>query len=461
MINENSNQQLATESIPKLIFKLSIPAITAQVINALYNIVDRMYISRIPVDGTNALTGLGVTFPIIMIVSAFASLVGMGGAPIASISMGKKDNGRAERILGNCFTMLIALSALLTGLLLLIKEPLLWTFGASQDTFPFANDYLTVYLIGTIAVQMALGLNPFITAQGFATMSMMTVLVGAVSNIILDPIFIFAFGMGVKGAALATILSQALSAAWVLWFLLGKRTMLKIHRKNLHLIGENTGRILALGLSPFIMQSTESLIQICFNVSLRAYGNDLYVGAMVILTSVMQLTLMPLTGFTQGAQPIIGYNYGAKNYDRVKATIRIETICCCCFAAALWILCIFFPRIPCVIFSNNEELIALASQSMKIFFLGILLFGLQIAFQNSFIALGQAKISIMLALLRKIILLIPLTLILPRIANLGTTGVFLAEPISDVLAAVTTTVVFAVVSKKMFRTDTTQRTADQ
>ncbi len=449
-LNTRSDNRLGTENIGRLLVKLSLPAITAQVINALYNIVDRMYIGRIPGVGKIALTGLGITFPIIMIVSAFASLIGMGGAPLASINLGKKDRRKAEQILGNCATLLTVIALTLTVVLLLCKGQLLYIFGASDATFPYANAYLTIYLLGTIAVQYSLGLNAFITAQGFATTGMITVLVGAVSNIILDPIFIFGFHMGVQGAALATIISQFISAVWVLLFLTGKKTVIRIRKPDIKLFAPFTLRVLALGLSPFIMQSTESLIQICFNVSLKNYGSDLYVGAMVILNSVMQMGLMPLTGMTQGAQPIIGYNYGAKNYARVKKTIRIEVVCCCVYAFAIWTMCMFFPRLPCLVFSDDAELIALAASSMKIFFFGTIVFGLQIAFQNSFVALGQAKVSIMLALLRKIFLLIPLMLILPRVAGLGTTGVFLSEPIADIVAATTTTTVFLVYSKKIF-----------
>ncbi|MDD6174979.1 MAG: MATE family efflux transporter [Firmicutes bacterium] len=441
------NERLAKESIPRLLLHLSLPAVTAQVINALYNIVDRMYIGRIAAVGTDALTGVGITFPIIMIISAFASLIGMGGAPFTSIKMGEKDHDGAERILGNCTALLTVISVILTVVLLLVKQPLLYLFGASDATFLYANDYLSIYLTGTLAVQLSLGLNSFITAQGFASTAMATVLIGAICNIVLDPVFIFLFGMGVKGAALATVISQTVSAAWVLCFLNGKKALLRIRRKFLALIAPDTGRVLALGLSPFIMQSTESLIQICFNVTLKQFGTDLDIGAMVILTSVMQMVLMPLTGVTQGAQPIIGYNYGAKNYTRVKSTIKYVVAICCSYAVLIWTLCIFFPRIPCSIFSGDEHLVPLAAGYMKTFCFGILLFGLQIAFQNSFVALGNAKYSIFLALLRKIVLLIPLTLILPR-AGLGVYGVFLAEPIADICAALTTTTIFLLSARK-------------
>lgn len=440
------NERLATESVPRLLLRLSLPAVTAQVINALYNIVDRMYIGRIAEIGTNALTGVGITFPVIMIISAFASLIGMGGAPFTSIKMGQRDNEGAERILGNCTMMLVTISVILTAVLFFVKQPVLYLFGASDVTFPYANDYLSIYLVGTLAVQISLGLNSFITAQGYASTAMATVLIGAVCNIVLDPIFIFLLGMGVKGAALATIISQTVSAVWVICFLTGKKAVLKIRRKFLSFVCNDTGRVLALGLSPFIMQSTESLIQICFNVTLKQFGTDLDIGAMVILTSVMQMVLMPLSGVTQGAQPIIGYNYGAKNYARVKSTIKYMVGICCAYAVVIWTLCIFFPRIPCSIFSGDEHLVPLAAGYMKTFCFGILLFGLQIAFQNSFVALGNAKYSIFLALLRKIVLLIPLTLILPRI-GLGVYGVFLSEPIADICAALTTTTIFLLSAK--------------
>ena len=443
----DQNERLARESIPRLLLRLSLPAVTAQVINVLYNIVDRMYIGRIAVIGTDALTGVGITFPIIMIISAFASLIGIGGAPFTSIKLGQKDSEGAERILGNCTTLLVTVSVILTVALLFVKQPLLYLFGASDVTFPFANEYLSTYLIGTLAVQLSLGLNAFITAQGFASTAMATVLIGAICNIVLDPIFIFLLGMNVQGAALATIISQTVSAVWVIVFLNGKKTTLRIRRRFLSFVCPDTGRVLALGLSPFIMQSTESLIQICFNVTLKQFGTDLDIGAMVILTSVMQMVLMPLTGVAQGAQPIIGYNYGAKNYTRVKSTVKCMVAICCSYAVVMWAVCIFFPELPCSIFSGDERLVPLAAGYMKTFCFGIFLFGLQIAFQNSFVALGNAKYSIFLALLRKIVLLIPLTLILPRV-GFGIYGVFLSEPIADICAALTTTTIFLISAKR-------------
>ena len=434
--------RFAHESIPKLILSLSAPAIAAQLINALYNMVDRMYISRMPGDGTIALTGVGVTFPIIIIVSAFAALIGFGGAPLASIKMGEGNKDKAEEMMGNCFFMLCLAAVVLTGVLLVVKDPLLILFGASPDTLPYASSYLGIYLIGTISVQIALGMNQFISAQGFANTSMATVCIGAALNIILDPIFIFVFGMGVRGAALATILSQTVSAIWVIRFITSKRSNLRLKTKYLRINPQIAGSAIALGMSPFIMQSTESLIQIAFNKSLAAYGGDLYVGAMVIMSSIMQFFMMPVQGFAQGTQPIISYNYGSGDHERVKSAIKFMTIFCVGFSVVLWTVCIFFPQWPIAIFTGEPELAALTASCMRIFFLGMLIFGFQLAFQQVFIALGQAKVSIFIAVLRKLILLIPLVLLLPQFIEPKTLGVIIAEPVSDILAACTCIVLF-------------------
>lgn len=450
------DERFANENIPRLILSLSAPAIAAQIINALYNVVDRMYIGRIPVTGTMALTGVGLTFPIIMIISAFAALVGFGGAPLASIRMGAGKRAEAHRLLGNCFSMLVLLALVLTTLLLLFKTPLLRLFGASDDTLPYADSYLSVYLIGTISVQLALGLNQFISAQGFAKTAMATVCVGAALNIILDPILIFACDMGVRGAALATVISQTVSAAWVLWFVCSTRSTLRLRVQYLRIGPRVMASVLALGLSPFIMQSTESLVQIAFNTSMQSYGGDLYVSAIVIMSSVMQFFTMPVMGFAQGAQPIIGFNYGAGNYDRVKSAAKYCAVFCLAFSLLLWGVAVFFPKLPVRVFTDDPAVVELAAQIMPVFFLGMAIFGVQLALQQVFIALGQAKVSIFIALLRKLILLIPLVIILPHFITPATDGVVLAEPIADITAATTCCLLFAYKYRTLLRTSNKQ-----
>ncbi len=440
--------ELATGSIGKLLLKLSIPAILAQLINALYNIVDRMYIGHIEGIGAVALTGVGLTFPIIMLISAFAALVGMGGAPLSSIKMGEGNNEKAEKILGNCTAMLLLLAVVLTVFFMVFKDPLLMLFGASENTLPYASAYLTIYLIGTIFVQISLGLNAFINSQGFAKMGMITVLIGAVLNIILDPIFIFVFDMGVRGAALATIISQAVSACWVLRFLCGKKSILRIKLQNFRFRKDFILPALALGLSPFVMQSTESLINIVLNSSLQKYGGDIAVGSMTIITSIMQIFLMPLTGLTQGAQPIVGFNFGAQQFDRVKKTFRLLLGACLAFSITLWASIMLFPGLFAAIFSNDAALIEHTIPCMRIYMAAMCLMGAQIACQQTFLAVGQAKISLFLAMLRKVVLLIPLVYILA--VPFGVTGIFLAEPVADILAVTTTVIVFIVYSKRLF-----------
>lgn len=440
--------ELATGSIGKLLLKLSIPAILAQLINALYNIVDRMYIGHIEGIGAVALTGVGLTFPIIMLISAFAALVGMGGAPLSSIKMGEGNNEKAEKILGNCTAMLLLLAVVLTVFFMVFKDPLLMLFGASENTLPYASAYLTIYLIGTVFVQISLGLNAFINSQGFAKMGMITVLIGAVLNIILDPIFIFVFDMGVRGAALATIISQAVSACWVLRFLCGKKSILRIKLQNFRFRKDFILPALALGLSPFVMQSTESLINIVLNSSLQKYGGDIAVGSMTIITSIMQIFLMPLTGLTQGAQPIVGFNFGAQQFDRVKKTFRLLLGACLAFSITLWASIMLFPGLFAAIFSNDAALIEHTIPCMRIYMAAMCLMGAQIACQQTFLAVGQAKISLFLAMLRKVVLLIPLVYILA--VPFGVTGIFLAEPVADILAVTTTVIVFIVYSKRLF-----------
>lgn len=452
MKQQTMDERFATESIPRLIMSLSIPAIAAQIVNALYNVVDRMYIARIPGSGSMALTGVGLVFPIIMIISAFAALVGYGGAPLASIRMGEGNHDLAEKIMGNCFTLLLFLSIVLTALLFFFKTPLLILFGASEQTLPYALDYLGVYLWGTIGVQMALGMNQFLSAEGRAKTAMGTVCLGAALNILLDPLFIFVFQMGVKGAAWATVISQMISAGWVLWFLFrSKNSTLRLRRKNYPVDWKLAGSILALGLSPFIMQSTESLVQVTFNTSLLRYGGDLYVGAMVIMTSILQFFMMPVKGFAQGAQPIVSYNYGAGNYKRVKSAIAYTSIFCFVSGFLFWCVCVFFPRLPIRLFvdGGDSATMSLTASLMPIFMSGLVIFGFQMAFQQCFVALGQAKASIFIATLRKIILLIPLILLLPHFIKPETTAIILAEPISDSISAITCITLFLIRAKHL------------
>ncbi|WP_270942741.1 MATE family efflux transporter [Romboutsia lituseburensis] len=443
----NSSTDLGKESVGKLLFKLAAPAIIAQLVNVLYNIVDRIFIGRMQ-GGDMAMAGVGVAFPIILIISAFSALVGMGGAPLAAIKMGEQDNEGAEKIMSNSFSVLIILAILLTVGFLVFKEPILWAFGASDATIGYALDYLGVYLIGTIFVQIALGMNPYINTQGFAKVGMMTVTIGAIINIVLDPILIFGLDMGVKGAALATITAQAVSAIWVLRFLFGRKSVLKIRKKYLKLESKIVLPILALGIAPFIMQATESLVLVSLNSQLQKYGGDLAVGAMTIMSSIMQIILLPNMGLTQGAQPIISYNYGAKQIDRVKQTFKLCLGLCSLYTIAMWAALMLVPQLFVSIFNNDPALMEITTWSIKIYFAGIFIFGIQIACQQTFLALGQAKISLVLALLRKIILLVPLIFILPMFIENQLFGVFLAEPVADILAALTTIMCFVVFYKK-------------
>lgn len=444
---ELKNTDLGKDNIGNLLFKLATPAIIAQIVNVLYNIVDRIFIGRIE-NGDIAMAGVGIAFPIIMIISAFAALIGMGGAPLAAIKMGEKDNDSAEKILSNSFSMLIIISLILTVTFLIFNEPILWAFGASNATIGFAKDYLIIYLIGTLFVQISLGMNPFINTQGFAKIGMITVLIGAAVNILLDPIFIFVFDMGVKGAAIATVTAQFVSALWVIFFLFGKKSILKIRKKymvpNLKIIFP----IITLGVAPFIMQSTESLVLITLNNKLQVYGGDLAVGAMTIMSSISQIVTLPLTGLTQGAQPIISYNFGAKNIDRVKDTFKLLLKSSIIYAVVVWISLMVFPEVFVSIFNDKPELLAITSWSIKIFFGGIFAIGAQIACQQTFLALGQAKTSLFLALLRKIVLLIPLTFIIPIFMENKLQGVLLAEPVADIIAAITTVTCFTIFYKK-------------
>lgn len=445
-----NNNVLGTAPIGRLIIKMSLPTIAAQIVNLLYNIVDRMFVGRIPGVGSLALAGLGVTFPIIMLISAFAMLAQMG-APLASIEMGRNDYKRAEKYLGNSVTMMIFFSVVLAVFFYITKDKILLAFGASENTLPYASEYISVYLIGTLFVQATLALNPYITNQGFSKTSMATICIGAVMNIILDPIFIFVFEMGVKGAALATIISQLVSCVWVLKFLTGRKTLIKIRLSNLMPNKKIILTTLALGVSPFIMNATECIIQLTFNTGMIKYGNDMYVAIMSILFSVMQFVWLPLSGLAQGVQPIIGFNYGAGNNERVKKAFRSLFTICMVFSVVVIAVIELVPGGFLGLFSNDAELINTGKNALRLFMVGMAVMGAQSACQQTFLALGQAKISMFLAILRKIILLLPLAIILPPIGGLGVWGLFLAEPISDVLAAATTTTLFMIRSKKILK----------
>ncbi len=441
-------QDLGSDSIGRLMFTLAVPAITAQLVNMLYNIVDRIYIGHIPEIGSNALTGVGICFPIIILIMAFSSLVAMGGAPQAAIAMGQQNNEKAERILGNCFTSLLIVAAALTAVFLVFGKPILWAFGASENTIGYANDYLQIYIIGTVFVQIALGMNMFITTQGFAKTSMLTVVIGAALNIILDPVFIFMFNMGVRGAALATIISQGVSAAWVIRFLTGKRTTLHIKKHCMRINPQIMLPVLALGVSPFIMQSTESLLSVVLNTSLLKYGGDIAVGAYTVLGSVIQIVNLPMQGLFQGAQPITSYNYGAQKFDRVKRSVRLLTITAVTYGTVFWLALMLVPQVFVGMFTSDAALTEMTVWSMRIFLAGVFAFGFQGSFQNSFLALGQAKVSLLMALLRKIVLLIPLIFIMPVFFENKLFGVFIAEPIADIIAAIVTTIAFLTWARK-------------
>ena len=439
------NVDLGTGPVGRLLFSLALPTITSQIVNMLYNLVDRVYIGHMqPVEtvGKLALTGVGVCLPIIMVISAFAALMAMGGAPRASIEEGRGNLAESERIMGNSMTMLVAAAVVLTAVFLLFAEPMLRVFGASDNTIGYALDYMRIYALGTIFVQVTLGMNAYITAQGFTVVGMKTVLIGAGLNTVLDPVFIFAFDMGVRGAALATILSQAVSAVWVLKFLTGPKTKWRLRAVNLRPRAKVVLPSLALGMSPFIMQATESLITVCFNSSLLKYGGDIAVGAMTVLSSIMQFAMMPLQGLTQGAQPIVSYNYGARNPQRVRRAFKVLLIACVTYSLTLWALVQLLPQIFALMFTSNQELVDYAAWALRIYMAATGIFGVQIACQQTFVALGNAKTSLFLAALRKIILLIPLIYILPHFFADKSFAVFLAEPVADVLAVCTTATMF-------------------
>lgn len=452
LVNKNQAADLGKDPLGKLLLKLALPAILAQVVNMLYNIVDRIYIGHIPDTGAIALTGIGLCLPVILIIMAFSALVGIGGAPRAAIYMGKQDMEGARKTLGACVVMLTGLAVLLTLLFLFTGKELLFLFGASENTISYAWGYLRIYVCGTIFVMLAIGLNSFITTQGFAMEGMATILIGAVLNIILDPVFIFGFHMGVSGAALATILSQAVSAVWVVRFLRGRKTKLRIEKQYMKLKKEYVLPVLALGVSPFVMQSTESLINISFNTSLYRYGGDLAVSSITILGSVMQMIFLPLSGLTQGAQPIISYNYGAGNDERVKKTYRLLLCCCGIFATSAWILVMAVPGVFVKIFnSSSQELYEMASWGMRFYIAGAFAMGAQMACQQTFLALGQAKVSLFFACFRKLILMIPLIFILPMFLENKLMAVFLAEAVSDFVAGVATTITFLILFPRILQ----------
>ena len=448
-MNTNTAQKLGKAPLKELFIIMAIPSVLAQLINVLYNIVDRIYIGHIKEVGSLALTGVGVTFPIIMVVSAFSAFAGQGGAPLASIALGARDYKKAEKIMGNSMALLLVFSIVLTIFFQLFKTPLLYAFGASDNVIFYAQEYITLYLWGTVFVMLSLGLNTFISGQGNAKIAMLSVLIGAVTNIILDPIFIFVLGMGVKGAALATIISQAFSAVWVVYFLISEKSVIKIKIENLYFNKEILKKTATLGISPFIMQSTESLVLLTLNSGLQKYGGDLYVGSMSILTSVLQLITVPVSGITQGIQPVISYNFGAGNRKRVLQTFKGMLGVCLTVTMIMGGIGVLFPHIYVGIFTESHDLSSLTIKFMPIFILGMCIFGIQQAIQGTFLALGQAKFSIFIALLRKVILLVPLAIILPIF--IGVKGIYLAEPIADISSVSIASLIFILNYKKILQ----------
>ena len=443
MANLDANSALGTVKVPKLMLKMAIPSVVAQVVNLLYNIVDRIYIGHIEGIGATALTGVGLCLPLIMFMNAFAMLVSAGGAPRASIAMGQGNKEQAEKILGNCFTMLLIFGGMLTAAYLIWAEDLLMMFGASVDTLPYALSYMRIYAMGAVFVLVVMGLNTFLTSQGFSNFAMLTTVIGAVINIILDPILIFTCNMGVEGAAVATVLSQAVSAVWVLWFLTkGKKTILRLRLSCMRLVGKVIGPCLLLGISGFVMLSTESALSICFNTSLQGYGGDLAVGSMTIISSCSQLALMPTAGICQGCQPITSYNFGAGNVDRVKQCVKLQLIICGSYTTAFWLASMFAPQMFVKIFNDDPALVEHTVWALRIYMAGIFAMGFQTTCQQCFMALGQAAVSLLLACLRKLILLIPLIYILPLFFADKVFAVFLAEPVCDILAVTVTVTVF-------------------
>ena len=423
-------------NIPRTITRLAIPMILAMLVNALYSVVDRIYIGHLSGVGQTALTGIGLCYPITMAIAAFSYLVGNGGGPLTSILRGAKDDEGAEKVLGNSITLLVLFGILVPLICFLIQKPVLYLFGASDATYPYAREYITIYLSGSLPVMLTLGLNPFLNAQGFTRTGMMTVLIGAVCNIVLDPLFIFVFGMGVRGAAVATVISQTVSAVWVIAFLLGKKNLIRVRKQFLRLQRDVSMRIMGLGVSTFIMNLTEAAISAVFNASLSRFGGDIYVTVMAVATSVSQLVFMPLSGFAQGAQPVTGYNYGAREYTRVKQCFWFLVKASVTYAVLAWLVLMIFPRQLIGIFNNDPTLMETAIPMFRVFFCMNFIMSLQMSAQNTFVAMGEAKKATFFALYRKVLLLIPLILILPRI-GFGITGVFAAEPVADTISALT------------------------
>ena len=452
------DQRLGTAPLVPLIFSLALPTALAQLVNMLYNIVDRIYVGHIPGSGSLALAGLGVTYPIIVLSTAFSNLIGMGGAPRASVAMGRGDYKTAEKILGNCITLLIVLSVVLSVVFTIYGEPVLRAFGASENTLPYAMAYLRIYLMGTIFVQFTLGMTPFITNQGFAKTSMATTCIGAVCNIVLDPIFIYGFNMGVEGAAIATILSQAVSAVWVLIFFTGKRSVLRIRKENLIPAGRTLALVLSLGVSPFLMTATECVIQLAFNTGAATYGGDSAVAIMSILFSVAQIANLPVQGFCQGAQPVVGFNFGARKLERVRQAFKIMLAVSMGVTTVVVGAVELAPQLFLGLFSSDAELIALGTAPLRIYMLGFFFMGAQLACQQTFLGLGEAKISMFIALLRKVILLLPLSLVIPRVFGaLGLSqlvGLYVAEPVSDIISASTCTILFFAIEWKKLKSTT-------
>ena len=451
-VQKNSGTVLGSASINRLMLKFALPSITAQVVNILYSIVDRIYIGHLSETSSLALTGIGICYPVITIVSAFSLFAGAGGAPLAAIELGKAEHdktalGRAESILGNAFIMLTAFSVLLTAGFLIFKRPVLFAFGASPDTIQYAEDYLTIYLTGTFFVQISVGLNPFINAQGRVRTAMLSTIIGAAANIILDPVFIFVFGMGVKGAATATVISQAMSAAWILLFLASAKSRIRLRMSSIRFRKAVAAKISALGISPFIMSATESAVFVVFNSGLQKHGGDIYVGAMTILQSIMQMCYVPIQGFTDGVQPLISYNYGAEKTGRVKLLIKRMTIISFAVSVLAFAVLNIFPRFFVSVFSKNTELVDLTVKFLPVYCGAVWIFGIQMSAQRTFVALGKAGTSIFVALLRKVILLIPLALILPVFT--GVNGIFWAEPIASTVSAVTSFILLAVCYKAL------------
>lgn len=438
----NDENILGTMSIKKLFFRLAIPAVLGQLVNVLYNLVDRMFIGHIADTGAEALAGVGVTAPVILAISALAALVSMGGAPKASIMMGKGKKEEAEKILGSCTFMILILSALVTAVMLLFGRNILWCFGASSATIDYAVSYMNCYCVGTVFIQLTLGLNAFISAQGFTLISMINVAVGAVINVALDPVFIYVMKMGVRGAALATVISQAVTSGLVVYFLCGDQTLVRLRIKTIRFCPSVLGPCILLGLSPALMQLTENLVAISFNTSLQKYGGDIVVASMSILNSIMQFVMLLLPGMVQGAQPILSFNLGLGNIERVKQTFRYLLTVCLTGSFLIWLVCMLCPQKVASIFTNNQELIAYSGWSIRVYLMMLLIYGIQVACQYSFVALDQAPSAIFLTIWRKIILLIPLIFILPHIVSNPTFGIFLAEPIADTIAICTTAPMF-------------------